>query len=625
MNRRRASAIVVAVVAPLLLVAALVALRSNDTTPRKLPVASGETERSASFAADAGQSSSAFGGVRYEAGPGLPTLTGVARAYRVTSDVDADAARRVARSLGVEGEPHEADGSFTFASPDGGALYVSPVGGGSFSYSSAAPGDLTVTDSNVSSSGGAGDEPNGVQRIFGCVAPAEPTTTGPRTPPSGGCTPQPSTTPPYPETFLSEADAKAKALDVLTAAGVATEGAEVEAHEDGYLGTWQISVSRVVDGMTADGLQSSVTFDAAGIRFAYGSLGQVEPFDEYPLIGTTASIAHLNDGTDPLFRHRGLETSGGEVRCSADGTCSSEAAGSSVCPANATCDLGEAEAPPASAPPTTFACPADGSGCSVPPVAPTPSCAPAADALCPSLPCDLAPGGSCEQICKTTGNPGDTSTQGCWFAYSPCPTVTTVPDGGDATLLCLLPDLPCGKPTSDAPPYPCPPPDACGFYPSTPTTCLPSPPATSVPLEPQVVTLTEATLGLMLVPSGASDAYLVPVYRFTAADGFGPVALAIDAAWLEPPPPPVSADRCPATSGEETLDRSDGCSSATDGVVDVPCSTPDAEGPCFIGPPETLVAPAPDPPTTCGPPVAKADGPTAGAGAAPGEVGCPIN
>jgi hypothetical protein len=82
--------------------------------------------------------------------------------------------------------------------------------------------------------------------------------------------------------------------------------------------------------------------------------------------------------------------------------------------------------------------------------------------------------------------------------------------------------------------------NAAGDAGSAPTvTCSPideQPPATIAPPPPQEITITGAERVLLFAPSFTGDiGFLVPAYRFTTSDGFGPTVLAIDDSFLQPP------------------------------------------------------------------------------------------
>jgi hypothetical protein len=544
-DRRRAGVVAVAVVVPLVLIVAAVAVfGGGGRDPRKIPVSAG-ADQGAGLAEARDATAAPYGGVRYVAAPDLPALDGKAHAYKLTGAVDAARAADVAKAFGVDGDVQEDNGSFLVTDNDR-RVYVYAGGGGQFSYEGAVP----------SAAAGAVCSPVPPDaQAFGGEPPTtivDPATANTGTG-TGFCGPTP-TVPPRPADFPTEDQARATALAALGAAGVAVDGARVEAYDDGY--QWQVSVIPVIDGLVADGLRASAAVTGAGITYAYGSLGHAERVDEYPLIGTAKAIEHLNDGTaffGPVYRTLDAKAAeSGVATASGGGATGTTVAG--CYSTGASCAAGGSEP----------GCPAN-ADCAVPVcpdcTAPMPE-APPGETTCTTF---VDPNGNSGATCSGSSGTGSGVPSGPGYA---CPAIAAVPPA-------TVPPCP-PVPTSD-----------------------PNAPPTTVP-EPTVITLTGAELGLMLAPSGETDSYLLPAYLFSTADGPGPLALAIDASWLEPVAPPPT-------------------------VSEVPCTTPDATGPCTVGPPETGGSIEPAPPTTCGPPVqsATADAPTAGSPA--DKVGCPIN
>ncbi|MGI8663880.1 MAG: hypothetical protein ACR2LQ_11835 [Acidimicrobiales bacterium] len=486
---RRVQVIAVAVLAPLLLLAGAVAAfrYGGEPRPRKLPVAaSGPGERAPSALDAATPAVAPDGALRYEAGPAMPALDGKAPAYALSGAIDADVAKKTARAFGLEGDVFDNGGSFTVGS-DEAQLNLSPANGGTFDFGA----NKGTVSTGVASCSAA---PPGAESL---CAPA-------------------TTVPSHPAGFPTKDAATAQALAALAAGGVATDGADVETIDDGY--AWQVTVRPTIEGLRAQGLESSASVTETGIQYAHGSLGHVERVEEYPLIGTAKAIELLNAGT----AYFGGGFGGGGRPMPATIT------GSEGCPAN-TCSSAVAAEP-------------------VPPPDCTSTVSP-----------DAGESVSC------SARPPDGSADSGYGCAAPagqsCPSVVPVPD--------------------------------------------------STPQHEQVVTLTDAQLGLILAPSAPTNAYLLPAYVFSTQHGEGPTVLAIDASWLVPTPattePPVGSSGSSGPDGSE-----------------VPCSTPrsDVAGPCFVTP--TEIAPAtiepPSPPTTCGPPVAQADAPQQDGG-----VGCPIN
>src|SRR5579885_2585527 len=112
---RRALSITVAVVAPLVVMVALIAVaRERSSSPKKLSIASATA--GADAAAGSTTATPALAPVRsitYQAGPGLPPLTGRAAVYEVQATVTADTARRIADAFGVSGQPVATADGFT--------------------------------------------------------------------------------------------------------------------------------------------------------------------------------------------------------------------------------------------------------------------------------------------------------------------------------------------------------------------------------------------------------------------------------------------------------------------------------------------------------------------------------
>ena len=66
---------------------------------------------------------------------------------------------------------------------------------------------------------------------------------------------------------------------------------------DDYVTQWSVRVDPIVDGVPTEGFTTTVTIGENGVvEYANGTLGRPQAADEYPLIGTSAAIDHLNKG-----------------------------------------------------------------------------------------------------------------------------------------------------------------------------------------------------------------------------------------------------------------------------------------------------------------------------------------
>jgi hypothetical protein len=555
----RGRAVFIAVVIPLVLVAgAVVAVQrgGGTSTPAKIPVATPGAEGKAAALADAAVPGVAqLAAVHYTAGPDLPALDGSARAYKVTGTVDQAAVDKVAAAFGLDGATAspETDGSFEITAGEA-YLYVSPAAGGTVSYGRQ---DLVPTSTDPVCTGSTPEM-------------TAPTCPGP--------------TAPAPDPNLPSEDAAiAAARQVLGAAGYDLTGAELHA-SDGTT-SWTIEATKVIDGAAVQGPQASLSIGASGVEQASFGIGHTEAADSYPLIGTAAAIDHLNDGTayfggfstmGPRLAAASGTTSAGAGTAAApryhepvpqQGTCTTfvnpDGTGGGSCSASGTATAGPG---------------ADGAGVACPAIAAVP---PATVAPCPVLPPATLVSPPCPPAADgtTSAAPQDPGT-----CVQP-PTDCAVPTTGAGTS--TDPGSDAGPPTEPG----CPGPPECAALATAPSTDpsdqtattippagdlpVPAPTlpcATDTPATPQEVVLTGATNSLMLIPSGAADAYLVPAYAFTTADGTGPTTLAIDTSWLEPVAiPDVGSDGGASDS-------------LPDGWSEVPCSTPGFTGPCTQGP-----------------------------------------
>ena len=261
---RRAVVVLLAVV-PLLAIVLAVSVFGGGSpkAPSRLPIAVGSSgARSEATAGRADMASMPYQSIRYEASQDLPMLGGTAHAYKLSTDVSDDDVRRLAEALGVAGEPVEQAPDLLTVGDSERQLSVQRTGGGQWYFSSAR---------TVSSSG-----------VAVACAPDEP------------CEPPITTIPERPAGLPNQEEARAKALDVLTASGMDVERANVAVYDN--ITQWQVSVEPIVDGLPTSGLGATVTIGADGIEFANGNLGTPTKADEYPRLDTRAAIEQLNAG-----------------------------------------------------------------------------------------------------------------------------------------------------------------------------------------------------------------------------------------------------------------------------------------------------------------------------------------
>jgi hypothetical protein len=90
----------------------------------------------------------------------------------------------------------------------------------------------------------------------------------------------------------TEEEARATALDALTASGLDVEKANVTVYDN--ITQWQVSVDPIIDDLPTSGLGATVTIGPDGIDYANGNLGRWTKADEYPLLDTRAAIEQLN-------------------------------------------------------------------------------------------------------------------------------------------------------------------------------------------------------------------------------------------------------------------------------------------------------------------------------------------
>jgi hypothetical protein len=212
------------------------------------------------------------------------SVTG-APAYRMTADVDADTVAALARAFGIDAVPVDSEGWWTVG--DTTTRFVSVTGDqmGSWYFSdSAAQGSVTSS----------------------CPEPAV-------LPAADGSTPVPSPCPePVPPSDLpSEDEARAKAIEVWTAAGMDLTGATITVNASEW-GVWVDAVPTVDAGeagrLSVEGLWANVGFGEGGaLTYASGWLGTIEEVDGYDLVDIDTAWDRLvedytGDGMMPMAR-----------------------------------------------------------------------------------------------------------------------------------------------------------------------------------------------------------------------------------------------------------------------------------------------------------------------------------
>jgi hypothetical protein len=240
---------------------------------RRLPIAldsgtAGAETRSAAPAADMAM----LAYVHYTAGDDLPTLGGEAHAYRLRGEVDLDALGRVARALGVEGEPKQgvdAKDSWTIESGDQ-TLSASEYGGGSWWYSR-----------------------QSAQAEPGCEGGPDQTCSSPAFDP--GRAPDTTTTVLAPPADLpSTSEAEQIARDLFADMGVELAGADVSV--EGPYEAWYVNVTPRIGGLPVSGYGFTASVGPRGeILNAAGILATPEDLGSYPTIDTRKAIDRLND------------------------------------------------------------------------------------------------------------------------------------------------------------------------------------------------------------------------------------------------------------------------------------------------------------------------------------------
>lgn len=505
-TRARLALIAASVILPvsLLVVVVVAASDGGPAAPGRLPLAAGGQAQGTAIAASgdaaAGAESARYpypGWVQYQAGPDLPALTGSARAYRLPAGaITEESVRRLGAALGVDGDPVPVDGGgWEFGRPgEGGHLYVSGDGSGSWSFT-----DESVLDMTGSSSSASGEA---ACSGLGCTLSSRPVGTpcaqpGPDAPGDVPvCADVVPTTVPVPTDLPSAEQAEAIARDLLAATGVAVEGAEVHVWDNSPY-EMSVQVDPLVDGMPTYGFGGYVSIgDQGAVQYANGYLGQPEPADEYPLTGTPAAIERLNSGNPLPWAGVTLMSDAG------GGSMAAPVSPSEECSAITTADGVEEQ------------CVARGtasySGTGV---------GPQEDVWCQdtSHPAEGVP----PTICKTAGE---------WFAYAPSMPVDSSTQDAVPQTTALCDSTPVFSSDGGVSVAGCP---GSGAGVSGPVP-FPEPPP------PEPVVLNDARVGLMVAAGADGDAWLVPVYLFDGGETYGTVVAAALADEYLPEPPPVT-------------------------------------------------------------------------------------
>lgn len=465
----------------------VIASRGGDGRPSQLPVLAG----SATGASDEGAADVALGapavdlptrgGLVYQAGDGLPALTGSARAYRLPSSVDVDRVTALAHALGLSGGVSEDEQGWHVVDGDHRVdVYRGP--GAPWSYFPdggvvSVDGDVAVASGSGTASGGAtattvapppGTIDDGSGKEPGDPGVVLPDPSEPACDPAS-CTPEPLPAPERPADLPSEADAQRIALDLLAATGMDLTGAKTSTFDQ--FSSWGVQVDPVLDGMPTFGFTSYVSVGSAGaIESASGFLATPEAGDTYPLIGTGPAIDRLNEGVGlpgPL-------------------------------------PLDDVQILPAPAPgvpgaPLTTV-PGDVTTCMLPEGCTEPGFA---------------------------GGDAGAGSSGAGGSAGECP--ADQPE-------CLGGPLPTCDPAACDPVPPTEPPVAPPITEPAPDPGVdPCPPDLCAPVEPAVVTLVDASSALIFVPSfDGTDGWLVPGYLFQVDGGGDVAALAVSDEFLLP-------------------------------------------------------------------------------------------
>lgn len=279
----------------------------GDSAAPNLPISLGSA--GGAGVAEARSMDASFAWITYVAGSDLPALGGEAPAYRLAGAVDEAQVRRLADALRLSGDVVHEGASWRVAAADGATLEVYEGSGASWWYSAASL-DLPVRGGGSSSGSAEGPDATLVPTTaIECLPDTDcgvaTGTVDAECPPAASCTAVPPDCaqleaggcpgePPVPPADLpSQDEARAVALDVIAATGVAVTDAIVTV--DGPYDAWYVTVEPRLDGAPS-GLVASVSVGSKGVvTNASGFLGTPEVLGDYPILDTRAAIARLNE------------------------------------------------------------------------------------------------------------------------------------------------------------------------------------------------------------------------------------------------------------------------------------------------------------------------------------------
>lgn len=238
-----------------------------------------------------------YGGRTVFSSEGLADAAGSGHAWALDAEsvFSAETAARVARALGVPGEPSLQLGAWTVGPQDGSgpAVTLQPDGTASLSYydptrdpwscTASAPDEPGAAEQPEASDDAGSDAaaPGGATLDPTLVEPALPSVTGPSCDPAAGAAPT--------------GDAATAAVrDLLGSLGVDPDGFRYEVSETGDARASAVTASQVLDGQQT-GLTWSVTLVAGGVQGLYGSLAPLVDLGEYPVVGAATAVERLND------------------------------------------------------------------------------------------------------------------------------------------------------------------------------------------------------------------------------------------------------------------------------------------------------------------------------------------
>lgn len=408
-----------------------------------------------------------WGGIEYRLGGDLPDLPRSATAHRIEA-ASRDDVVRLAAALGLSGAVRETAEEFVVV--DGRKeLHVQRLYGSPWWFNDMAAQDQATVSANgadgSSSSGVACGCPEGAE--CDCPAPDVVPCEMPPCPDGSSCAqvcPEPSPRmPERPADLPSQDEAREIAREVLTELGVDAGELRVD---DGFT-SWYVNAPTAVDGMTVEGLMTSVAVGPKGVVMsANGLAGRIVAVGDYPLVTSAEGFERLKSG----FPHSGVDCIDCTRPLPADATAAEPAA--------------DPDAPVSSD--DAARCAADGPGCMEPAPPSAGMCAEGSGPECNDTPMP------CETVSSV---PPDEAALKEAEARRAAEAETEAQSGGGSTgsagaATQIAAEPGCARPE----PYP-----------------MPAP-------EPQIVTITGAHLGLL-----AFGEYLVPAFVFESGNGSFPV------------------------------------------------------------------------------------------------------